>query len=276
MTEDFSTLDLLSRVLRYWKLVILMMIVGGLAGYVDHLAQPQLYQSESAISFAFNVTRFGNLSQFDQDSAMGAVGFMIANSPVPEYVYEQAHARGISLDQYPVNRTVFVERKLDRWVVRVRNPDPQAAAFIANTWTGRAYQELLQAQVHAERANSLRIYLDSLTSCLERMAVTEPASSQCSLNSLAALQQQLQTTGVEYTNELQLSRGFMPYLIFNPPDQAVPASAPDQFGRNNLVLAGILIGFFLSIYVVAADLPRRIAQRIRHASPGKTNTSPHS
>jgi len=276
MTEDFSTVDLLSRVLRYWKLVILMMIVGGLAGWLYHLTRPALYQSNAAISFAFNIARFGNLSESQQDSAMGAAGFIIASSPVPEYVSDQARQRGISIDLYPVGRTVFIERKLDKWVIRVRNPDPQAAAFIANTWAQRAYQELLVAQDHADRANTLRIYLDSLSSCLEHVSISGPAPAQCSLKNLENLQQELQTTGVEYENELVLGRGFVPYLILNTPNQAVPPAQPDQFGRNYLVLAGILLGLVLSIFTVAADLPRSLAKRMHHAPAGKTSAEPGS
>jgi len=276
MTEDFSTVDLLSRALRYWKLVILMMIVGGLAGWLYHLTRPALYQSDAAISFAFNIARFGNLTESQQDTAMGAAGFIIASTPVPEYVSDQARQRGISIDPYPVGRTVFIERKLDKWIIRVRDPDPQAAAFVANTWAHRAYLELMAAQGHAERANTLRIYLDSLSSCLEQVSISGPAPAQCSLKNLVDIQQEFQTTGVAYENELILGRGFVPYLIFNTPDQAVPSTQPDQFGRSSLVLAGILIGLVLSIFMVAADLPRFLAKRIRHAPAGKTSTEPGS
>lgn len=275
MTEDFSTLDLLSRVLRYWKLVILMMIVGGLAGWAYHLTQPQLYQSDATISFAYNVARFGYLTEFQQDSAMGAAGFIIESSPVPEYVYDQARQRNISIDPYPVDRTVFIERKLNNWIVRVRNQDPQAAAFIANTWAQRGYQALLDAQLHAERANTLRIYMENLTSCLEQTSAAGPATAQCSVNSLADLQKELQSTGVEYTNELNQGRGFVPFMLFNPPDKAVAALQPDQFGRNTLILAGVLIGLLLSIYAVAADLPNILAKRIRHASASKASSQPN-
>ena len=256
----------MARMLRYWKLVILMMIVGGLTGWLIHLSQPPLYESQASITFAFNVARFGELTQNDEDHAMGAAGAIMAISPVPEYVYQQALQHGIQgIDEYPVGRSVFIERKSFQWVIRVRNPDAQAAAFIANTWAQRAYQELLNVAQHAERANALRIYLNSLESCLERMAVTEPATAQCELGSLADLQKQMNVTGAEFYNEQVSGRGFMPYLIFSQPSQAVPAQRPGQFGSNTMALAGVLIGFILAIFFVAADLPLNLAKRISHA-----------
>ncbi len=274
MPEAFSPYDFMTRMLRYWKLVILMMIVGGLTGWLIHLSRPPTYESQSSISFAFNVTRYGPLPQIDEDAAMGAAGTIIATSPVPEYVYQQALEHGIEdLEPFPVGRSVFIERKSYQWVVRVRNPDPQAAAFIANSWTQRAFQELQAVSQHAERANALRVYLESLESCLERMAVTEPATAQCSPGSQADLQQLLQTVGAEFQTEQSLGRGFLPYLLFNPPDQAVPALQPDQFGSNTLVLVGTLIGFLLAILVVAADVPLALAKRMRHA-PASAESRP--
>ncbi len=266
MPDAFSPYDFTRRMLRYWKLVILVMIVGGLTGWLVHLSQPPMYESQAAISFAFNVVRYGPLPQMDEDYAMGAAGAIIATSPVPEYVYQQALQHGIgALSQYPVGQTVFIERKSFQWVIRVRNADPQAAAFIANTWAGRAYQELLAASQHAERADSLRIYLNSLESCLQRAAATDPSAAQCSLSGLPALEAQMQNTGAQLYNEQVLGRGFLPYLIFNSPGKAIAAGQPDQFGSNSLVLAGILIGFLLAIIFVAADAPLMLAKRMRHA-----------
>jgi len=268
MPEDFSPYDFLARLLHYWKLVILMMIVGGLTAYLFHLTQPPLYESQAAITFAFNVNRFGHLTEAEEDHAMGAAGYIIATTPIPEFVYDQAHQQGYDIEMYPVSKSVFVERKSYRWVIRVRNPEANAAAFIANTWAQRAYQELLTASGHAERADALLKFMQSQESCLERMSVTDPTTAQCSLAGLADLQKELQTTGVEYYNERSMGRGFLPYLIFNPPSHADPASQPGQFGQNTLILVGILTGLLLAIFAVAADLPLTLAKRIRNAPAG--------
>lgn len=258
----------MARTLRYWKLVILIMIVGGLTAYGVHLTQPPLYQSQATISFAFDVNRFGHLTAAEEDQAMGAAGEIIASSSVSQFTSDKARQQGFTLDPFPVGSSVFVERKSYLWAVRVRDPNPAAAAFIANTWAQRAYSELLSASAHAEKADALFNYLQSLESCLQRMPVTGPADAQCSLRSLADLQQQLATTGVDYANERTLGRGFLPYLIFNVPDQAVAAAQPLQFGQNTMVLAGVLAGFVLAILMIAADLPLILAKRIRNAATG--------
>jgi hypothetical protein len=268
MPSDFSPYDFLARTLRYWMLVILIMVVGGLAAYLLHLSLPPLYESQAGISFAFNVNRFGHLTAAEEDQAMGAAGNIMSSASVIQFTVDQAALHGYTLDAAPLNQSVFIERKSYQWVVRVRNPDPQAAAFIANTWIQRAYQELQDASSHASKAEALFNYLESLDTCLQRTSAVGPAAGQCSLGGLAGLQNELQTTGAQYDSERTLGRGFLPYLIFDAPDTAPVPGGALQYSRNSMVLAGILIGFLLAIGIVAADLPLTLAKRIRNAPTG--------
>jgi len=268
MPPDFSPYDFLARTLRYWKLVILMMVVGGLAAYLVHLVQPPLYEAQASISFAFNVNRFGVLTASEEDMAMGAAGDMMSSASVIQATAGQAAQHGYTLEPFPLNRSVFIERRLYQWVVRVRQPDPQAAAFIANAWIQRAYQDLQDAAAHAATAEALYDYLQSLESCMQRVAVSGPALPLCSLGGLPDLQKELATTGARYDSEHALARGFLPYLSFNPPQNASVPSQALQFGLNTLALAGVLTGFLLAILVVAADLPLALAQRIRNVRTG--------
>ena len=268
MPADFSPYDFLARTLRYWKLVVMVMIVGGLAAYLVHLSLPPLYESQAAISFAFNVNRFGHLTTAEEDQAMGAAGEIMASTSVIQFTADQTRLHGYTLAASPLNNSVFIERKSYRWVVRVRDPDPQAAAFIANTWAQRAYHELEDASTHAARAEALFNYLESLETCLQRISAAGPAFAQCSLGSLADLQNELGATGAQYDSERALGRGYLPYLIFDPPDTAAVAPGALQYSRNSMVLAGVLIGFLLAIGIVAADLPLTLAKRIRNAPTG--------
>ena len=266
MPDDFSPTDLLARMLRDWPLVALMMVIGGLTAWGVHQFRPALYESQAVFTFAFNLARTGAMTEKEEDYAMGAAAAIMTTSPIPETVVGQARLRGIPLEPNPLNRSVFLERKSYRWTIRVRLPDPQAAAFVANAWAERATQELVAAASHAERTETLRSYQASLVNCLNEMVMTGPAIAECPLKSLADVQRELQTTGNEIEQERAAARGFMPYLLFNPPDQAVPATQPVQFGQNSLVFSGIFIGLLLSILAIATDLPHILALRFHNAS----------
>src|SRR5664279_3368298 len=102
MPADFSPYDFMARTLRYWMLVILIMIVGGLAAYLLHLTLPPLYESQAGISFAFNVNRFGHLTASEEDQAMGAAGNIMSSASVIQFTVEQAALRGYSLEAAPL------------------------------------------------------------------------------------------------------------------------------------------------------------------------------
>lgn len=273
MPDDFSPIDLLTRMLRYWPLVALMMVIGGLTAWGIHQVRPALYESQAVFTFAFNLARTGAMTEKDEDYAMGTAAAIMSASPVSAPVVEQARQRGIGLEPDPLNRSVFLERKSYRWIIRVRLPDAKAAAFVANAWAQSAYHELAAAAGHAERAETLRIYQAGLVGCLNEWVVTGPAVAECPLKSLADVQRELQSTENELKQERAAARGFMPYLIFNSPDPAIPAIQPAQFGQNSLVLSGIFIGFLLSIWLIATDLPHILALRFHYAA---SRTEPRS
>ena len=260
-------MDLLARMLRYWPVVALMMIVGGLAGWAIHQLRPPLYESQASFTFAFNLARTGLLTEKEEDYAMGAAAAIMTTAPIPELVISQAGQQGITLDPYPLNRSVFLERKSFRWIIRVRLPDPQAAAFVANAWAEAAHQQLKAAVRHAEQAELLRTSQEGLVACLKEMVASGPAAARCSLQTLAEVQRELQATSGAYEAERIGARGYMPYLIFNPPDRAVPGVQPVQFGANGMVLAGVGIGFLLALFAVLADLPQQLATRIHRVAP---------
>lgn len=267
MPDDFSPTDLLTRMLRYWPLVAVMMIAGGLTAWAICQARPALYESQAVITFSFNLARTGALTEKDEDYAMGAAATIMSTNPVSAAVVESARRNDILLPANPLNQSVFLERKSFRLAIRVRLPDAQAAAWVANAWAQRAYQELSTAAGHAEKAETLRIYQDSLVGCLNQLVVTGPVTAECPLKNLADVQRELQAGETLLAAEKAAARGFMPFLVFNPPDPAVPAARPAQFDQNALVLAGIMIGFVLSILVIASDLPHTLALRLPHAAP---------
>jgi hypothetical protein len=269
MRDEFVPLDLADRTLRYWKLVILMILVGGLTAWLLFQSQPPLFESQATIGFSFNVVRTGKMSESEEDHAMGAAGLLMISPPVPEQVQAAAQQAGIYLDPAPYNKSVFIERRSYRWVVRVRHTDAQAASFLANTWIQAAHAQLIEASGHAERAETLRLFQDDLLACLERSAANDPASAICPITSLAGLQQEIQASGEAMLAEKNAGRGLLPYLQISSPSLSTPSAQPGQFGQAGLILAGMLAGFLMAALAISADLPRRLAQiRNRRAAPG--------
>lgn len=258
MTEDLSPSLLFQRALRGWWLLVIGMLLGGGIGFFVHLSRPPVYEGRATIYFSIDLARTGKITTAEEDIAIGAAGLALHLPPVPEKVIAAARARQLPLEQYPDWLKIFVERRNYQWIVRVRFTDAQVAAELANLWAEQGYAQLMEAQKHTEQAESLRRSMEGLESCLQNMAVVEPASTQCAWPSQAEVQRELQSLGQRHLQEKQASRGLIPALTFSMGEKALPNPQPVVYDRNTLILAGAILGLVISIILLSSGLVDRL------------------
>ncbi|HEY4692787.1 MAG TPA: hypothetical protein VIH16_05070, partial [Bellilinea sp.] len=142
------------------------------------------------------------------------------------------------------------------WILRVRHGNPEQAAFLANRWIDLGIAALDSAAQHAITADGLQEYMQSLERCLEQVAVNAVVPT-CPYDTLAELQTNLVVTENEFIVERQAARNLFPQLTYEVTQRATTPQSPVTYGRNNLVLAGLLIGLLAGIAVVTSGLPER-------------------
>lgn len=263
MNEDFSPQNMVERALRLWWLIVVLMLWGGAIGWVLHRLQPPIYEARAVVGINVDISRTGSLLQLEEDQAIGTGGIMFLASPVPEQVVAAANQAGIPMDLETLKRSTTLERYSYQWVLRWRHSDPKIAADLTNLWLQKGYNALLEAWQHAEKAASLRVFLEGLESCLRRSTDTEPSSPLCSIQSLAALQKELQVTGANYQQEKLASRGILPSLKFSIIETAAVPDKPVLYGRNTFILSGSLIGLLFSLWAIGLRWPERLERRLR-------------
>ena len=267
MPVEIYPRTLFQRVLRGWWLVVVLMLLGGVAGYLAHLSRPPVYEGRASIAFAFDLARTGKISAAEEDMAMGTLAAILYYPPVPDQVIRIARIQGIDLESYPEWSKISLERKNYLWVLRLRFSNPQDAAALANIWIEKAYGQLVEAARHSEQAEGLRRSLEGLESCLQHMAVVEPSTAQCNWQSQGELQRELQALGERYLAEKQAARGLIPAVSFTMSETAVPNPQPAANDRNSMVLAGALLGFVFAAAALAGGLVERISERLHRDKP---------
>lgn len=147
--NEISPLDEFSRLFRYWWLIAICMLLGGLAAYGFHLTNPPLFEAKATIvatidlgTFPFKGVRV-DLIQYNEDMALGNIEGVLRSASVTQSLFDAAQAEGISLDAATLDRDSTIERKLDIWEVRFRNPDPVIAQSVANLWMDIGYADML-------------------------------------------------------------------------------------------------------------------------------------
>ncbi len=266
MNADFTPLETLDRALRNWWVIALMMVLGAGAGWLVHQLQPPIFETKSAISVAIDFTHTGTLTDVEEDYAIGVVGDVIGSSAVMGKVAADAQQAGYAGSAAGLAQNTSMERYNNVWVLRVRDRDPQAAAWLANDWAQAAYSILEEAHAHALAADRLTRLQASLASCLEQSVANSPARSECNLDHLGAVQTDLTQMDAILQTEQAASRGTLPYTTYSLAQTAPVPAAPAVFQQGQMMLAGALIGLVLSLWLTYALIPSRIARRkVRYA-----------
>jgi uncharacterized protein involved in exopolysaccharide biosynthesis len=261
MVATISPREKALTILTYWWVVAAAAILGGLAGLGIFTLKEPVYEAQVSITMGINFARTGYMEQYDKDLALGLAGSLIYSADVLQQVVDDAQTDKIAIDFDTLWHNSSLERKSYEWILRVRHPNPEQAVFLANHWIDMGIASLDSAMQHAISADGLQEYMSSLETCVEQVAVNAVVPA-CPYDTLAEVQTTLAATEIEYLLEKQASRNLFPYISYEVTQRAVKPLSPVTYGRNNLVLAGLLIGLLVGIVVVTSGLPVRWQKKV--------------
>ncbi len=263
--REFSPLDAFEQALRGWWLVVLVTILGGLLGWAVHSVLPPVYEARAIFTVSINFNQTGSLTQFEEDFAWNKVGDLINSTAVRDQVIEQANREGILIDSAELAKIATIERKEYIWVLKVRHSNPGTSAKLVNLWADEANRQLMEAYGHAVKAQTLQRYLDGLQRCIGLRPALPDGDTICSLASLNDVQSQIQATNSSLSNENIASRGIIAAVSFDLSQKATIPTAPSLYGRNSIIMAGAIIGFFISLWGVQVQFPNQKARSLHRA-----------
>ena len=248
--QEFSLYDSVERVLTRWWMMVILMIIGGLAGWVLHLFNPPIYEASAVITINMDFDE-RQLTQYEEDYAFTAAGAIITSSNVLNPVIADAQSKGYALDPTKIADRFYLERKQSVWELRVRDPDPQVAADLANSWAQSANYRLTAVLGHAVQAEQLQVQVDDLKNCLAgASAQAAPTKLDCKALSQEQVQSMLHDVGAELVKQKNASLGIISIMSFSLTDLAGVPGSPAEDGQAGLVLAGAFIGFIVSLWLI--------------------------
>lgn len=244
--DGFILFDFVKKLLAGWKRVAILMVIGGLCGMGASKLLTPVYESKAAIAVTIDYTRTGALSDIQEDQAMRGLGSLIDSSIVLQTVQTRAEENGIQLDQQSLTENFTLEREDFRWLLRVRDTDPQRAMDLANLWAEQAMSALDTAMQHAISADHYQQYLDTLDYCLQRLAPEGVSSEPCANVDFDYLSEEIENTSAAIREEQALSYGLMPAMQFFLAGEA-PLNTSAVLGtRSILIFSGAVLGFLIT------------------------------
>jgi uncharacterized protein involved in exopolysaccharide biosynthesis len=239
--QEYSPRESLERILARWWVIVLITVLGGIVGWTFHFLKPPIYEASAAITINMDFTK-RELTQYEEDYAFNAAGAIIASTPVEDQIVSEARAQGILIDTSQLQRAMYSEGKQSVWELRVRDRDPKVAAGLANIWAEKAVEALEVALRHALRAEQIQDQISNIT------------SGQSTALGSSGLNTEIQTTLQSLTDELvqekRLTQGVLSIMTFALTEAASVPEHPVLYDLANLVLAGVGIGFIISLWVV--------------------------
>ena len=254
MENEASPGDRLDRLIHFWWVLVVCMLLGAVIGWLFHFTQPSIYEAKSTISVAINYAETGLMTDLEEDHALSVVGEAILSDDVIQDL-RQRLGSDTPVDQ--LRASLFAEREGYRWVLRARAPSREEAVRISETWADAALASLDQSLVHAQNALILSRQISSLESCLREAYSNSPSAFPCELPGSSNLQSRLMLLGDQYRGEQRLGNGILPAMVFSLTQKASSSGTPVSFRTAELVFAGAMIGFLLGIILMLAAIPAK-------------------
>lgn len=254
---QFDFVQAVKTLSKHWHILALLMIAGGLCGFLISRQSDPLYESSAVFSVTIDYTQTGALTDVQEDQAMRGVGSVILADQVIFKTLEQINYEGVqNFKKSDFLENSFLDREEFRWTLRFRDPDPVRAAQIVNIWADNADKVIHDGLSHAVASDAQLGILNGLKTCFQTMPESNGLHI-CGFNDLDSLISAMSDISAKIQNEKEASFGLFNSLSVALVNRGETSQYPVIGQRNLLVVSGALAGFFIGILIALADVIRR-------------------
>lgn len=249
--NEITPLEALNLVLRKWYLLVLLGIVGGMAGYGASILLPPQYEARAVLQVTLFLPEGTAYTDEQTDYILNsAIDVVFSKSLIEQFVVRFQDSGDLKFDDFSL------ERRESYWDFVVRSRDQELAAEAANAWLDESLARLEVAGAHSLLASQLASRIEILTGC-------KPDHTQLMCEGFSD-QDELAGQGddlwEQYQQEVKESRGLSPSLQWKVESRASLPIEPAIHSRGGLILAGMGIGFLLGYIVL--QIPIRNQKKI--------------
>ncbi len=248
--NNISPKIIINKAINKWWLFFLFAVLGGTIGFLISMVQTPRYEAVARISTSIDYTISPKIEDYQEDRVIQDTGLLMISDDVLKAVRSNLAAHGIAITHQEMMDSFTMERIDDLWTLRVTNFDPELAEEMANAWMDEAYLQLDTAFQHAQIANSITVYIDSLERCLYADAEEAENYALCKVSSTDAITTEILKKTDLLKSELNLGRTINPSLRYSIISYAQTPNEPVFHTRGILILSNILLGVLAAFTVI--------------------------
>jgi hypothetical protein len=258
MDEGFIARDHLDRLIKFWWIIFICMLLGAGAGWLIHHIKPPVYEAKSTISTAINYAETGFLTDLEEDHALSVVGEVIMSDAVITDLNSSLEVESLDGLEGGLRDHLFAEREGYRWTLRVQAESSAIASQISSKWAESAMNHLDKSLEHSRQALVLSRQISELEKCLSQSISVLPSQVPCDLAGAEKVNNRLNELGEQYRQEQSVSNGIMPVLVFSLTQTGTSDGTPITFPSAGLILVGALLGFLAGMILILARVPDKL------------------
>jgi hypothetical protein len=230
-----------------WMGLTGLMLLGAIIGLLISIFLPTIYEARSKLTTNLEVVTGTNVSEIMVDAQVDIVGTLIFHPDVVEQTIKKLETRGLTYTYSELIHKTRIERQLMSNIIKVRDHEPEKAAWIATAWAESAYERLSEAYPHALALTEAKASQMMLKSCLSD--IEKQSLPFCQSLSVDEAQQIISETENIILRESPLSLGLTGELNVSQYQPAPVPEYPVAFHRPILMLAGALAGLVTALVI---------------------------
>lgn len=249
--KRIAILELIKYISAYWLVLVVLMIAGGLAGFIFSNLRSPVYESSASFGVTIDYTQTGAVSDVQEDQAMRGVGSILLSDSLIEKTLSRIDSGGlstVSIDEFRDNASA--DRGDFRWTIHYRDNDPQRAFQIVSAWSAAAQEVYEEILIHAQTAESYLVILNDLQSCYQQAAPQSP-DGFCGFNDHHELLREISNLSGNIQAEKKASQGLFYALSVVLVNDAEVSGNPVRYQTNLLVAAGAFVGLLFGMVYFA-------------------------
>ena len=253
--DDVVLADVFSRAVRYWWLVTILIITGGIAGWLVSLLQKPLYESTSQITTVIDYAYAGRLTDYEEDHLLSAIGDIITSDGVLNNTAAAAEKDGLVAARDKALAGLTASRQGYRWELNSRFNDPQTAQRLNQIWLAASAEALEQFRQDSITALMQFKAQAEVEACFQQAVHLEPVSPYCTIEEMRRLLAEVEGSAEVSDGNQMLSRLLASRISYQVTREASLPTHPVHYGVNTAVLAGALIGLLAAIILFVMGFP---------------------
>lgn len=227
-----------------WYFILLMGLLGGMAGWLFSLVRPPVYQASATVEYSVDYSRSAPLDDFVVHQAYERVRALMLADETLLSILDLASAMAEGDVSFTSVEDLRSQLQLSRYPggfeLVVYSQSPEQSALVANAWAGVALEETERAVWHAIRAAELQTILNK-TGCklIAKPGDEEKTVWECIWGDASIDPDEL-TDGL--LHEIQQTRGILPIFTFSLLQEAQVPQNPVIWARGGFILVGVILG----------------------------------